>query len=81
MHSWLKNNLVFNLLILTIYRISQKKITIYINKIKVNKIEVDRFMLKNDIAKSYNRSKIFILYVIYIFDQKLKFILMELLKQ
>lgn len=81
MHSWLKNNLVFNLLILTIYRISQKKITIYINKIKVNKKEVDRFMLKNDIAKSYNRSKIFILYVIYIFDQKLKFILMELLKQ
>lgn len=81
MHSWLKNNLVFNLLILTIYRISQKKITIYINKIKVNKKKVDRFMLKNDIAKSYNRSKIFILYVIYIFDQKLKFILMELLKQ
>lgn len=38
-------------------------------------------MLKNDIAKSYNRSKIFILYVIYIFDQKLKFILIELLKQ
>lgn len=81
MHSWLKNNLVFNLLILTIYRISQKKITIYINKIKVNKKKVDRFMLKNDIAKSYNRSKIFILYVIYIFDQKLKFILIELLKQ
>lgn len=50
MHSWLKNNLVFNLLILTIYRISQKKITIYINKIKVNKKKVDRFMLKNDIA-------------------------------
>lgn len=34
MHSWLKNNLVFNLLILTIYRISQKKLLYILIKSK-----------------------------------------------
>lgn len=34
MHSWLKNNLVFNLLILTIYRISKKKLLYILIKSK-----------------------------------------------